>query len=350
VVLEAEVDLPPVGREAGLGRVAVERSGEQARLSPGAADHRDLLLVVVHDLRSGGGDVREQAPHRVPHRGAVGARVAGQAHRLALCLLVVADRHEPQVGVVVRVGLLGTVGHEGDLAAGRRPGRLAVVVVAERDLPGLPASQVQDVQVGTPVIEIAAPVLLELEPVDHPGVGRTLLLLLLLLLLAGLGIADHQHQPPAIGRPLEAPHPLGHLGEPARVAAPQVEQPDLVLALLRPRLRRGVHAIRQERQAVAVRAEARVGRRRAGAGEREGLAARVCDHEQPGLGLVLGEVVPLDGEDDQGPVRAESRLPHIRQGEVVVDAQRSPLAGGSGRQRAARSPHAQKPQPDRQPP
>ncbi|OQX54156.1 MAG: hypothetical protein B5M54_05640 [Candidatus Aminicenantes bacterium 4484_214] len=97
----------------------------------------------------------------MPGRRVVGPRVRGYPDWL---LLVVGDvgLHQPDVGVVISVGLLCTVAGESDEASIRRPGRIVIIVVARSNLEDDLRLHIKDIKMGAQTIQITRIVLFEM--------------------------------------------------------------------------------------------------------------------------------------------------------------------------------------------
>jgi hypothetical protein len=272
--------------------------------------------------------VGDPATVGAPRRRVVAAGVVGEApDRAALCRVVAG--HQPEV-VVVRPVHAVPVAHERDQPAVWRPLGVVVVEVLGRDLPAGLCRDVEHEQVGAAMIEIAPPVTLELEAVDHPGrrrLGRAAVPRRVAGLL-GRGVLDHQRQACAVGRPGEAVHPLLHVGERLGLAAQPVEQPDLGLAAA-PR--------REEREVLAVGAPPRARRRRALGGHREGVAAIQWSHPDPALGLVVLQARRAHDVRHPAAVGADLRIRDPLDREEIVHGDEPAGwrlgAGGDGQQR-----------------
>lgn len=280
--------------------------GEKHGLVLTDTDERELRLQVGQgNVSPDRRDVGESLAVGVPDWLVVGPGVGGDPDRLLLPVGEV-RLHQPDVGVVVGVGLFGPVADEGDHAPIRRPGRIGVLVVPGGDLREGLGLDVEDVEMGAQTIQITHIVFLEQQPVDHPGPGG--------LSLARLRIADHEHESLPVGRPLVGLDSLLDTGERDPLAAAQVQRVDL-LALRAP----FPFTVRQERQVLAIRAPPgpRCGAPPSRHGDR--LAAGVGDHPQPRLVLVCLELLRMDGEGDPGTIWADARVVYVLQGKVVID-------------------------------
>ena len=206
VILEQDVEAASVGRKMRLVDLPVEGlRGEKHGLVLTDTDERELRLQVGRgNVGPGRRDVGEPLAVGVPDWLVVGPGVFGDPDRLLLPVGEV-RLHQPDVGVVVGVGLFGAVADEGDHAPIRRPGWIGVVVVPGGDLHDGLGLDVEDVEMGAQTIQITHIVFLELQPVDHPGPGR--------LFLARLRIADHEDESLPVGRPLVGLDALFDTGE-----------------------------------------------------------------------------------------------------------------------------------------
>ncbi len=311
-VLHRRQDRAPVRRELRVEGVAVEGAGQDGRRAAGSRRHPQVIEGIDDGVRLGDGLVGDQASIRRERWRCVGAGVAGDLGERLLCCSRVGRDH-PDVGVVVAVGVGGTVAREGDAATVGRPGGLAVVVVPRGDLGHGPGRDVEHVEVGAVPVEVADVVELELAAVDHPR--RRVLRLLLAALdcqLLGGGVLQHQHHALAVRRPLVVAHPLRGVGQLRRLAALAIERPHLVLTVLG----RG-----QERQVAAVRAPPRVRGRPLRARHRHRLPAGRRDHPDAVHRRILLEVGGGDAVGHPAPVRADLRLVDGADSEVVVNGQ-----------------------------
>ena len=181
-----------------------------------------------------------------------------------------------EVVVAGAVVLRTAPAHERDRAPVWRPRRHRLVVRARQQQGGGAGGEIEEVEMVVQLAQPAGLVLLELEAVEHDGLGR-LGRGVARRLGVGVRIAGHQREPPAVGRPGQVAHAAGQVGDPLRLAAPAVEQPDL-LHLSR------IVAIRQVRDVAPVRAPARgVVRPRM---PREPHLLRPVPARQPDVGVV----------------------------------------------------------------
>ena len=283
-------------------------------------DERELPGGVVDDVGLDVGDVDDRLPVGAPPRRLVGAGVGRQLPRRPRAARRVGGDH-PDVGVVVRVGVGAAVGDERDGVPVGTPRRVGLVVGAGGDLGERAARHREHVEVRAQSVEIPGPVPLELQPRDHLG-SRA---------LAGPGrgerIANREHEPGAVRRPLVSIHALRDVGERPRFAAAAVEGPHLRLGLAgRIRRRAGPpRPRRQEREVAAVGTPPGLTRRVARCRERDGAAGgpRVQrGHPQRRLAAVGLEIESPHDIGDPAAVGADLRIPDLLQGEQIIDGER----------------------------
>jgi hypothetical protein len=176
-VLEDEVDRPPVGREAWSGSHPVQLFSQDPGLTSPRRRDRQMVGGVDDGVGVGGGDVGDGRTVRAPRRCSIRAAV-GRDLQERLSEVGVVGGDDPDVGVVVGIGVGGSVADEGNPLAARRPDGLGVVEVSRCDLGELLGLDIEHVQMSAPPVEIPGVVLFELAAVHHPG-GRRLLLFLL---------------------------------------------------------------------------------------------------------------------------------------------------------------------------
>ncbi len=214
---------------------------------------------------------------------------------------------------------------EGDPLPVGRPGRERLVLVAGGQKLRLPSLQLEEVQVVAAPQE-ADPVLLEVEAVDDDRLRPPVLAP---LPLRGLGIrvACDQGKSLPVGRPDEVGDAASEVGQPHRLAATPVEQPDLVRVVL-------VAPAREEGEGAVVGAPAgRVLALRA-RGEPQGLRPIPAGHPDVGVPAVLGSVRGRDRVGDPAAVGRHLGVRHRAEPEEIVEGEEPPLAlrqgGGSG--------------------
>ena len=184
--------------------------------------------------------------------------------------------------------------------------------------------------------QIAVDVALELPAVDDDRLGVGLRLLLRGRRAGGIGradeigivgidVVDHQGEALAVRRPGELGDVGLVVGQPHRLAAGAVEQPDLHLLAL---------ARREEGEVAAVRAPARRALPLRRSGQPVRLAAGERHHPDVAvLGVLLG-VQARHGERHQAAVRAHPRIAdRLELVDVVGGEQALPGAGGKGAKR-----------------
>src|SRR5208283_1584960 len=139
---------------------------------------------------------------------------------------VVSD-DRPDFVVVGFVGVgLGAIARESDQFAVRRPERLAVVKVTIGYLLERFGSDVENIKMGTMVVEIANRIRFKQQPIDHPRLLRLgflgrFIIAIVVLVGGGLefffsGIAKDENQTSAIGRPTEGLDVLRGFGQTLR--------------------------------------------------------------------------------------------------------------------------------------
>src|SRR4029077_1281590 len=165
--------------------------------------------------------------------------------------------------------------------------------------------------------EVADLVLLELEAVDHDGGGG--------LGLRGVGVADHEGQPLAVGCPHVILDVAGEARELATFAPRAVEQPELRVLVL---------AARQEREPAPIRAPARRALALLGIGEAQRAGAVPARHPHRGGLFVLDRIDPGHGIGDPGAVGGELGIGHVAPPEQGGARQRA----GAGRLRGDTAP------------
>ena len=167
VVLHRREHRAPVSRELRVEHVAVEFPGENRGLAAGGGSYREVVGGVDIGGGVGGAPVGDQGAVGRKGRRFVRSRIGGHLDE-GLTLVGVVRVHDPDVGVVVAVGIARPVAGEGDRIAVRRPHGLGVVIVPRRDLGQAFRLQIENKEVGPAAVEIADVVLLELAAGDDP--------------------------------------------------------------------------------------------------------------------------------------------------------------------------------------
>ena len=218
-----------------------------------------------------------------------------------------------------------------DCAVGR-PGGVGVVEGTRGDLDGGLLRDVEDVDVLPDLAEVAFAVALELQAAQDDRLRRLLLpsrglLLVLLVRRVGVDVLDHEGEPLGVGGPGEVRDRGLVVGELHRLAALPAHEVHLRLLPL---------AVREERDPLAVRAEAGARVFLLGGREAQGLAA-VRRHEvDVGVGVVLLRVERRERVGDPPAVGAEARVRDVLQREHVVRPEGPPL-GREGRRSEEKS-------------
>ena len=229
------------------------------------------------------------------------------------------------VAVVAAIGIGAALADKRDLRAVGRPRRTAVVEVAAGDLLGLLRRDVEEVEMIAQVLQVAGVVALELVAIDDDGRLRLLLPALDLLgVLARIGIAHHEHQARAVGRPLVVVDAALDVGELLGLAAGAIEQPDLRALLLLVL----VAARRREREVLAVRAPPRTRLAVLARRELHGPRAVPAHHPDVAVALVLLDVRRPHGVGDPVAVGRDLRVRDALELAQVVQGERA--LGGLG--------------------
>ena len=314
IVLDQEVDPPAVGGPRKIARRAIQAWRHHARGSARRGNHGNRWSVVEEVLRRAALQVRDRPAIRAPRRRRSlprlvvgpfpGRELAGRRARARI--------DQVDVPVLVPVGVAAALARECDRGALRRPGRQAVVKVAPRQLVGLLARQVEQVEMVVEVDQVALHVLLELIAVNHDRRRR--------LLLRGRGghrfglrIGCDERQPLAVGRPDEVGDAARQPRELPRLATRPGHRPDLGL--------RAVAACRQEREQVAVRAPARLPLALPRVGELDPLGAVPPDHPEVARHAVVLDVGGADDIGNPRAVRGNLRVAHFADGGEIVEGE-----------------------------
>ena len=320
-VFEHESHFAAVGRKAGRRHVAVQAFGEHPRRASRCGRYRQVVDGVPDDLGFDDAGVGDEIAVGTPGGRTVGARIVGNPQQRRAGIGIVRG-YDPDIGVVAGVGFLGAIADEGDQAAVRAPGRIRVIIVAGCDLHRLrlPAGvDVLHVQVRPAAIQVSDVIALDLQAVDHPGFFFVLVALGLLF-----GIADHEHQPFAVGRPGVIGHSLFDMGKLIRFAAAPVQGPDLGLAVV---------ARREKGQVAAVGTPLRTARRGSGPGHGQDGIVGGGSHPDTRLGVVLFEAGRAYRIGDPAAIGADHRAAHGFQFKQVFRLEQAGLLGGGARRR-----------------
>ena len=140
-------------------------------------DDGEIIGRVPEEFRLGLRHIGDALPVGAPSRRAVRTFVYRQLAGLpAVCFLVCRD--DPDIGVVIAVGVFRPVADESDFRAVGPPLRSRILIVSRGQLERFAVALVDDVKVRSRSVEIADAVFLELPTVDNPG-PRFLLLAVL---------------------------------------------------------------------------------------------------------------------------------------------------------------------------
>jgi len=333
-----------VGEDA-VAEVAVERRAAADRRFPAVrgdgpeAGHRRRPLPLLVP------EIGERAAIGRPGRGGRAAAAGGQFAAVA------ARRVEgPEIGAEGDVLVRLAIGDERDPTPVRRPDRLAVVVVAARELAcgrerrplgGQPGQK----KVATAVIEVAEAIELVFQRGDLADpVGPLAGALLGALRAVGRRVVGatglrRAGDLASVGRPGWIGGPLAQGGDLAGLATGQVQCPDLRAralpgdAVWRQGLRR---AIGDEGEAAAIGRPARAGVLAGPGGQRAGRgAASGRDEPDPRAIIVALAIGHGDDEGDARPVRRQARVADESKGVEVFGGDRlahgRPSLPGSGR-------------------
>ena len=270
---------------------------------------------VPDDFRFDDAGVGDEIAVGAPGGGTVGAGIVGDAQQCRAGVGAVRG-DDPDIGVVVGVRLFRAVADKGDQATVGAPNRIRIVIVAGRDLHGLRFPgwiDVLHVQVGAAAVEIAGIVAFELQAVDHPG-------LFFRVFAFGLffRIANHQHQPVALGRPGVIGNALLDVGERIGFAAAPIQRPDLGFAFVP----RG-----EEGQVAAVGAPLRIVRRGTRAGHRQDGIVAGGSHPDARFGAVLFQAGGAYRVGDPAAIGTDCRIGHGFEREQVFRLEQAGLLG-----------------------
>ena len=257
-------------------------------------------------------------------------------------------RDRPDITPIVAVALIVSRRDERQRLTIRRPGGLALVVVAASDLPGLAAplpAQRDDEEVAAAVVVVALAVQLVLQLVDHSRVallagqclhidrigGRRAIPVILGTYLADEGDAF------AVGRPLRVGDPFLGVGQLPRLAARRADQPDLRLAIYPPQKTHGLPAPsfggsrRPTRRAIEwPGSEASRG------------AAGIGGHDPDLRAVGIGRFVDRGADEGDGaPIRGKLRVADEGEPVEVFRSDRARRRAPFGRRHGQHPPYAQ---------
>ncbi len=182
----------------------------------------------------GNANVGNRSAIVTPRRTGIGAGIAGKLPRRA-GLRIALCRNDPDVGIVVTVGLFAPVAAECNCAAIGAPGRLHIIEVAECQLQWFRFAPADQVQMIAAPIQVRYAVTFELQPVDHERQRFCFFARLFRRLfgqISGRFVLDNQQHFLAVGCPQEIRYALVYVGVLLCITAAKIQRPDLGLRIL----------------------------------------------------------------------------------------------------------------------
>ena len=162
-----------------------------------------MIGRIPDQIGFGNTNVRDSAAIIAPCRAMVGAGIpCNLTHSPCLCVALRGD--DPDIVIVITVGLVGPVAAERYLAAIGAPGRLSIVKITECQLQRFCIALAYHIQMITAAIQVGHSVPLELQPVDYKWQRFCFFASLLRCLLGQVGcglVFDNKQHFLAIGRP-----------------------------------------------------------------------------------------------------------------------------------------------------
>ena len=197
-----------------------------------------MTRVVIKKMWVKLGLIGDQLAIRGPNWRGVTAGIRSNLSEVSALIGVVGGNH-PNVRFIISVGIRRTIARERKRLAIRRPRRFVVIKIARSDLRRGFCRDVEDIKMRAATVQVTNRIALKLKAVNHEGrrsLGlrrrgwRRLFLVFGSFEILRLGIAEHQHQPRAVGRPFEIVHTLRNVSQANRFSAAAIEQPHLRLS------------------------------------------------------------------------------------------------------------------------
>ena len=315
VVLHRDGDRRRIGREGEGGHRPIELVGKRARRAAGGRHQRQMILNIGVELRfeplqvGDGSSVGTPSDLlRIRRVGMHDAARGGTGHGF----------HDGNVLPPVRIDGSFMRSNEGDPASVGGPGgQILIELRIEGQLLGVLAFHIEQVQVPfAPLRKISVPVLLEVQCVDHDGLGPR----------GRLALHQGEHETLAVRRPRILANVSLDAGDLAGISAAPVQQHELPLLGARRGCDKGKIA--------AIGAPARIAGAVRRGRQRQPLAAVPTHHPDRAACLVGFAIVRRHHIGDPQAVGRHLRIAHVLHAVEVVRRQRSARRrriGGGGR-------------------